>query len=80
VLAVGRHLGPRTKLWRAFLPSDEALEPLPATHTSLYGGKGLVTNRPLKLQPTWSDVNDNIASFGRTAVLQLLRHRYGDRQ
>jgi len=42
--------------------------------------KGLVTKRPLKLHPTWSDVNENMASFDRTAVLQLLPHRYGDRQ
>jgi hypothetical protein len=32
------------------------------------------------LHPTWSDVNDNIASFDRTAVLQLQHHHYGDRQ
>jgi hypothetical protein len=28
---------------------------------------------------TWSDVNDNIASFDRTAVLQLQHQHYGDR-
>jgi hypothetical protein len=28
----------------------------------------LVTKRPLKLHPEWSDLNDNIASFDWTAV------------
>src|SRR6185312_2316889 len=38
--------------------------------------KRLVTKRPPKLQPTWSATSTtNIASFDRTAVLQLLHHR-----
>src|SRR6185312_8301571 len=38
--------------------------------------KRLVTKRPPKLQPSWSATSTtNIASFDRTAVLQLLHHR-----
>jgi hypothetical protein len=43
----------------------------------LYGGSKMqVTKRPLKLQPTWSDVKDKLAMFDRTALVDLLHHLY----